>query len=229
VGCEDRAQPAVEVPTDRVVAVDDFFTDVVDYRNCGGVETCSNHEDDAAGEWIDVPRTRVRIRALCSEHPDQFAFVHFGEGCVDDAQCEPPGSAEEWREGTTVAWLVDFLDDAGAPTFRIYYQDAPTNAPIGFPAADLLAEKGVDLALLNAGNYDQVEDHPGEFIREVAPRYVIMGHWEDFFRTQDEPVEPIPFEDVEDLRSRLEEVLPGGEGTRWWIPMPGDAYTFEPG
>lgn len=229
-GCEARDVPEWgTVPPDRVVAVDDLYDDLTDYRSCAGVETCTAHIDGAEGEWIAVEQTAIRIRALCSEHPDQFLFVHFADGCVEDPVCSPPLSAPEWKEGTTLAWIVDFLGDDGAPVFRVYYQDAPTNGPLGHPPAELLAEKAVDLAILNTGNYDQVVNHPGEILRALQPRYTLMGHWEDFFRTLDQEVWPIPFQDMDDVRARLEAEMPGQEGVRWWIPYPGESFTFPAG
>jgi L-ascorbate metabolism protein UlaG (beta-lactamase superfamily) len=225
--CTDTAtaDPALAVPFDRVVDV----SAAIDYRNCGGVETCQEHADDEAGAWITVEGANIRLRALCSLHPDQVWIIHFGQGCMDDPLCAAPSTAGDWLEGTTLAWLIDFLDAEGNPTFRVYYQDAPTDPPVGMPSDEDLAEKAVDLALLNAGNYDAVEDHPGGTIRALNPRYVIMGHWEDFFRTLDEPVQPLPFMDLDDLRARLEAELPGGEDVSWWIPDPGTEFSFEAG
>ena len=223
--CTDREDPGAEfyVPPDRVVNVDAF----VDYRNCGDVLPCSGFTVGSPGEWIPVEGTHARIKAICSSHPDQFWIIHFGQGCIDDPQCSPPSLAQDWLEGTTLAWLVDFLDTAGNPVFRVYYQDAPTDPPVGLPSADELAEKGVDLAILNAGNYDAVEDAPGGTIRWLQPRYVIMGHWEDFFTTLDQPLQPLPFMDLDALRARLEAERPGEEGTTWWIPDPGTEFSFE--
>jgi L-ascorbate metabolism protein UlaG (beta-lactamase superfamily) len=223
--CTDTAEEQPEqmwVPPDRLVNVDDF----VDYRNCGEVDPCVPYSPAQEGQWITVEGTKMRIKAICSSHPDQFWIIHFGQGCIDDPQCTPPPTAADWLEGTTLAWMIDFLGRDGSPIFRIYYQDAPTEVPVGLPSSEDLLEKGVDLALLNAGNYDAMVDHPGGTIRYLQPRYVIMGHWEDFFRTLDEPVQPLPFMDLDDLRLRLETEMPGEEGVRWWIPDPATEFAF---
>jgi L-ascorbate metabolism protein UlaG (beta-lactamase superfamily) len=223
--CTDREDPTEPfwVPTDRVVNVDEF----VDFQNCGTAEPCVDYSPTDAGEWIPVEGTQIRIKPICSTHPDQFWVIHFGQGCINEPQCAAPSLASDWLEGTTLAWLIDFLDDAGQPIFRVYYQDAPTDVPTGLPSGDDLMEKGIDLALLNAGNYEAVADAPGGTIRWLQPRYVIMGHWEDFFRTLDQPLDAIPFMDLDDLRLRLETELPGGEDTLWWIPDPGTEFQFE--
>lgn len=154
--------------------------------------------------------------------------MHFGEGCVESDACAPPASAADWKEGRTLAFLIDFLDPAtGAPEFRVYFQDAPAVAPVSHPHAELLAEKAVDLAIVNGGNYEQVPDHPKPILATLTPRYALLAHWEDFFRTQDEPIVPLPFLDTAELATRMEEALPpdGGE-PRFWIPEPGTELRF---
>ena len=208
--------PWARVPRENVVALDDPADDAVDWRMCGGT---------GAGRWVHAAGGRVRIRALCSAHPDQVLFVHFGEGHVEADACVPPAKAPDWKEGTTLAFLVDFLDETGAPLWRVYYQDAPYDAPVSHPHASLLAEKSVDLAIVNGGNYEQVDDHPQGILAALQPGHALLGHWEDFFRTREEPVQPIPFLDVALLESRMEEAMPG----RWTRPQPGEAFRFDQG
>ncbi|HWB79872.1 MAG TPA: hypothetical protein VG755_33135 [Nannocystaceae bacterium] len=183
------------MPADAIVALDDPELAWVDSRNCPDPDPCTGLPAGNEGAWLELPQSHVRVRALCSSHPAQvFGVIHFGEGCVDGEPTEPPPSAGDWKEGQTLAYLIDFLDPrSGAPIFRVYAQDAPTDAPIGHPVPELLDEKRVDLALLNVGSWENVTDHPGAIISAMQPRYVIGGHWEDFFRPQDEPLMEIPF------------------------------------
>src|SRR5262249_17471332 len=159
---------------------DDPAMSVVDYRSCP-----SQLPDGApiSGAWVRVPGTKIRLYATCSEHPDQIGPFHFGPGSVDEDQCDLPTSAGEWREGRTLALLIDFLDDYDRPRYRIYYQDAPTNVPIGIPPDDILAEKQIDVALLCIGNYNQVTGAPEDTVAALNPRFVLGGHWEDFFQS----------------------------------------------
>ena len=183
------------MPAEAIVALDDPELAWVDSRNCPDPDPCTGLPAGNEGAWLELPQSHVRVRALCSSHPAQvFGVIHFGEGCVDGEPTEPPPSAGDWKEGQTLAYLIDFLDpDSGAPIFRVYAQDAPTDAPIGHPVPELLDEKRVDLALLNVGSWESVTDHPGAIISAMQPRYVIGGHWEDFFRPQDQPLMEIPF------------------------------------
>jgi glyoxylase-like metal-dependent hydrolase (beta-lactamase superfamily II) len=215
------------IARDRVVAIDDPADDRLDRRVCPGGGT-------SAGAWITLPGGRVRVRALCSAHPAQFIGIHFGAGDHEADLCAPPTSAREWREGQTMAYLVDFLDQ-GRPAYRIYYQDAPTDAPVGHVPAEVLDEKPVDLALLCVGNFAEVEDQPGQILTALRPRYAIGGHWESFFQDQKQPIMPLPFHDVEEYRRRGDAILgDGGEAPlvvdgqattkRHHVPMPGTLF-----
>ena len=51
----------------------------------------------------------------------------------------PSVPATSWREGLTVTYLIDFLDDDGSIAFRVYYQDAPSDGPVGPIAGRLIS------------------------------------------------------------------------------------------
>ena len=220
------------LPDEGIVPVN--VGDLVDRRMCDEVDPCTGLPAGQAGQWIGGEG--FRLRALCSTHPAQFlGIVHFGEGCVDEAWSSPPTRAEDWREGATLAWLVDFLDDEGRIAHRVYYQDAPTNAPEGLIHPSLLEERRVDLAVLNVGSWEVVADHPGQTLANVDPRYLLGVHWEDFFQPQDAGIQPIPFQqDPAGFDARV--VLEGEEAPvrvdgvevegRYWRPEPGARFRF---
>jgi hypothetical protein len=103
---------------------------------------------------------------------------------------------------------------------------------------ELLAERPVDLALLCVGTYDYVRDAPGEALANMDPRYVVGIHWENFFQTQDLPIEPIPLQpDPSEFDDRAAEalgeddedpVLVEGveEEGRYWRPDPQTHFEF---
>jgi hypothetical protein len=186
---------AAGLPSEAILALDLAEAPRVDRRNCSDPDMCTGVPAGVEGEWVAIPQSNVRVRALCSSHPAQvLGVIHFGEGCVEGQPKAPPDAAGDWKEGATLSYLVDFLDpDSGEIVFRVFAQDSPTNAPVGHPPLELLDEKRVDLALLNIGSWENVDDHPGAIIATMEPRYVIGGHWEDFFRAQDQPIVPLPF------------------------------------
>jgi hypothetical protein len=85
-----------------------------------------------------------------------------------------------WREGTTLAWLVDLLDDDYKTAYRIHYQDSASNPPYGFPPI-LPDNKPVDLEIICGASTDQVELYPEALLNITKPRKLAIGHWEDFF------------------------------------------------
>jgi len=203
-GCTNT--PATPLARSRVIALDDALASHVDYTNCPEQRPPGAPLE---GSWLEVPGSHVRIMAMCSMHPAQIGPIHFGEGSVDEEQCELPGSANGWLEGQTLALLIDWLDDAGKPALRVFYQDAPTNAPIGLVPPALLADRRVDVALLCVGSYANVENEPTAIIENLTPRFALSGHWEDFFIARDQPPQPIPLLDVNTFVQRAEAALSG--------------------
>ncbi len=228
------------VGADLVQPLNDPAAPLLDMRSCPEPDPCTGVPADFAGEWVDVPGARARVRAFCSTHPAQFlGIIHFGEGCVAEPHDAPPVAADQWLEGTTLSFLVDFLDTDGAPIWRVYYQDAPTDPPFGHPPDDVLDDgKAVDVAVLNVGNWDAVEDHPGAIVATLDPRYLLGIHWESFFASQEPPVDPIPFHaDPAGFDAGAGAALPvddeppvlvdgyAMEG-RWWRPWPQTEFHF---
>jgi hypothetical protein len=147
------------------------------------------------GEWVSITKT-MRIMALRSEHSDQFELdamgiqmpFHLFRGVQEEPLTALPRRPSEWVEGPVFAYLIDFLDDAEKPIFRVYYQDSGTNMGIGVPGPAQLAAWGrdrVDLALIcEGGEFRRLRSHPETIIRELRPRFALLIHWEDFFATQ---------------------------------------------
>jgi hypothetical protein len=228
--------PPFVIDRARVVALDDPAASRVDYRPCPG-----QRPDGAplAGAWVRVPRSRVRLYAICSAHPDQIGPYHFGPGDVTDEQCDLPRSAGAWREGRTLALLIDFLDQNDRPRYRVYYQDAPTTLPVGLPPADVLAEKRVDLALLCVGTHERVVDAPAATLVTLGARFALGGHWEDFFRPVDEAPRPLPLLDPAAWTAKAQAALPVADEPATWrragqplldraaLPQPGDTFVID--
>jgi hypothetical protein len=227
--------PANPLPRDRVIAMDDPLASHVDYTNC------PDQKPDGApleGDWLQV-NAHVRLKAFCSMHPAQVGPYHFGAGAIDTDQCALPAPASGWLEGQTLAFVIDFLDDSGMPAYRVFYQDAPTNAPIGHVPDSVLAEKQVDVALLCVGSSDAVADQPGSILANLQPRFALSGHWEDFFQPIGSTA-PIPLLDVNGYVDRANMAMPGApepgflvDGalapSRHILVQPGSRFVVPPG
>lgn len=204
------------------------------------------------GQWLQVG-PRVRVMPLRSQHSAQATLevqlsrqrvpFHLWRGDQETELARAPRTASDYPEGEVFAYLVDFLDDAGQVLFRVYYQDSGTDEPSGaagpvaersgYPPRRLVDERRVDAALLCVGGDAQrLRNHPAGIIAWTRPRAVILGHWEDFFVTQDayatdgrihpstssgplqgNEVEPF----VRQARAALRRVDPAGQV---WLPCP---------
>lgn len=129
-------------------------------------------------QWTTVGH--VRFMAIQSKHAPHFAGVDFLKGSYYEDLKSLPVYVRNWKEGTTLAFLIDLLDDAGKPAYRIHYQDSASNPPFGFPP--LIADgKEVDVMIMCAASTTQVSQYPDALLRYLNPHKLLIGHWEDFF------------------------------------------------
>jgi L-ascorbate metabolism protein UlaG (beta-lactamase superfamily) len=210
----------------RTDALNEPGNDRVDSRNCQGPVSgpdCGSWSG-STGDWVSVPGAegRLRVRAFCSAHPNQVLHaIHFWPGCVTEPLTSRPTHPDVMREGEVLAFLVDFLQD-GAVTFRVYYQDAPTRGPVGWVPPDVLAERDVDLALLNGGNFDAVQE-PERIVGNLRARNVVIHHWENFFDPTH--ADQTPIADINMFRKALIKEM-GGDARRVRLLKPGVTIGF---
>jgi len=176
-----------------------------------------------AGEWLPYG-SRTRIMALRSHHAPHFDGYTLYQGTSDAPVTEEPAWATEWVEGRTFAYLIDFMSasDPDSVAFRIYYQDAVAAAPAGFAPDALIAEHPVDVAILVPATFDQVDWHPEAFVENLRPRWVLLGHWENFFTPYDAPARAIEVADQGYFEGRMNRVFDG----EWWRPDRGTEFRF---
>jgi hypothetical protein len=175
------------------------------------------------GSWIQVG-PRARVMPLLSDHGPHFAGVTLYSGVRRRDMEEPPADATEWLDGETLAYLIDLLNEDGSVALRVYFQDAVAAPPYGLvpPMSDGVQ---VDVALIVPATYAEVRWHPEALLGSAPPRQVILGHWEDFFRSPDLPVRPVRFTLLPDFVARLERALP--EGAEWHLPLPGTRFRLD--
>jgi hypothetical protein len=170
--------------------------------------------DDSAGDqrtegrWLRYGQ-HVRVMALRSRHAPHFAGYTLYRGSRDAPLSGEPAWATDWLDGETYAFLIDFTDDDGNVAFRVYYQDAVAPPPAALAPVALIAERPVDVAILVPATFDQVDWHPEALVENLAPRWVLLGHWEDFFVPVDAPTRSIRLTDLRHFERRLEHVFDG--------------------
>jgi hypothetical protein len=174
------------------------------------------------GRWIQVA-PHARIMPLESDHGPHFAGITLYSGARTEDMPNVPRTAGEWLDGTTLAYLVDLLNRDGSVALRVYYQDAVAAPPYGLvpPLSDGVP---VDVLLIVPATYAEVRWHPEALIESAPPRHILLGHWEDFFRSPDLPAQPVRFTHLPDFVGRLRRALPEGAG--WHVPMPGARFRF---
>lgn len=178
-------------------------------------------DHERAGEWIHLPEGRIRFMPLASGHAPHLLGIQLFRGEQETPADRLPRSAGEWVEGQTLAYLIDFLGPEGDVVFRVHYQDAASDPPDGFPPP-LDDGVPVDLAILCPPGFQQVEHYPEGILERVGPSLVLLGHWEDFFRSRTEALRPVPTLDLEEFLERMEPALP--DGAEWLLPVPGAAF-----
>lgn len=178
-----------------------------------------------SGDWAPIIPGRVRVMALLSEHAPHIAgsITLFG-GEVEPHTCRTPWTAWGWKEGQTLAYLIDFLDGNDGIALRIHVQDSASNPPYGFPPPAVLAEHPVDVSILCVASFDQVSGYPEQLMRYLNPRQVVLTHWDNFFRSQACTLSAVPFLDTRAFAARITASLPAG--AQWHTPKPGRRIRF---
>lgn len=181
------------------------------------------------GVWYYTADSAYRFMALIAGHaPNYRAWKQvytYTIGTVDTDLDSLPHTGAEWKLGEPYAYIIDVLSDrTKGSVFRIYFQDAPSEPPLGFPPVDLLAERPIDLAVLCAATSSNVSNTPDSLLVVLKPLHVIVGHWEDFFRSQTLPIQLSPGTDLEAFLKSLRSSLP--PSTDWVIPLPQSTFRF---
>lgn len=177
------------------------------------------------GRWI-YPRADsiVRFMAIESEHAPHLSGIRIYDRRVSLPRETLPPTAWRWAEGQPHAFLIEFREKTAEGwnvRFRVHYQDSASNPPLGFPPPrDDGSRDPLDVALICAGNFDQVKAYPDSLLTATNPRHVVVGHWEDFFaRPGGDPPRPVPTLDLAELERRI--------GDRpHVVPNPGAKMTF---
>jgi hypothetical protein len=178
---------------------------------------------ERVGAYREVAGGRVRIYPLLSEHTPNFVAgpvrLTIAPGEAPDDLREQPDQAWDWYAGSTLAYLIEFRRTDGTVAFRVHFQDAASTPPLGLPPR-MPYQLRIDALLLTAGNYRNAgRDYPTTLIKLLDPRYVVVGHWEDFFNPLTRLANAIPFQGFGALARRIATSI--SPGSAWATPLPG--------
>ena len=172
---------------------------------------------DTPGSWIYSRSGRIRIMPLRSAHAPHFMGITLMQGQYSAARQTLPWHAFGWKEGQTMAYLIDFLSaDSRQPVFRIFYQDSASQAPAGLvpPLGD---GKSIDIAILCAASFAQIKNYPESVMHNTQAGHFIIGHWEDFFANDlSKPQRFVRAIDQDEFMRRFRLALP--HNSSWALP-----------
>jgi hypothetical protein len=181
------------------------------------------------GMWYYSSDSAYRFMAVVAGHAPTFRAwkqsYTFTAGIVETDLDSLPRTAAEWKLGEPYAFVIDALDArTKSPVFRIYFQDAPSEPPLGFPPDEVMAERPVDLVVLCAATSSNVSNTPDSLLKVLRPTHVMLTHWEDFFRSQTLPMQLGVATDLAALRESLRKSLtPMAD---WVLPLPQTTLRF---
>jgi hypothetical protein len=181
------------------------------------------------GEWFYSADSAFRFMAIIAGHAPTFMIGQWGytfaEGRVLSDLDSLPHLAAEWKLGEPYAFLIDVLSTSSHKTlFRIYFEDAPSQPPLGFPSAQLVASRSIDLAVLCAATSSNVDAGPERLVRVLKPGAVMITHWESFFRSRLRPPALSHVTDLREFSRGLRRSLPPQSG--WVMPVPEQTIRF---
>src|SRR5690554_543563 len=176
------------------------------------------------GQWHYSRSGRSRIMGLKSSHAPHFMGIKLMQGRYDEPQKKLPWHSFGWKEGQTLAYLIDFLDEQQQPVYRVFYQDSASAETDGV-VPELADGKDIDVAIICPASFAQVEQYPESIIHNTRARHFILGHWEDFFGNDPRGQQKfVRAADQEAFIERLSAALP--EHSLWTLPQLFRTYHF---
>jgi hypothetical protein len=173
------------------------------YLNQSGFNTCYNVVDTSKMKVLEknmmtreVSRPpielttasgKIQVYPILAEHNPHFKYIKAYSGAhtkpiEDFDSLNNKTRGNDWLEGNTFSFLIDYLDEAGRIDLRIFVQSSSCNSPAGIPPLSLLNGRPVDLAFLGVASYHFSPDYPCALLDSIKPKEVVWIHWEDFFR-----------------------------------------------
>lgn len=156
--------------------------------NCDGSSAPATN-----GEWIPSKGGYIRALPIQSMHASHILGHTFASGPQSTELNEVPTSVFQWKQGQSLAWMIELLDDCKKDecksdeglngktvAYRIHFQDSAANPPCGFPPK-VWIPKRVDVEILSVGSWHNTHNYPNELLNLTKPRLILLGHWENFF------------------------------------------------
>lgn len=177
------------------------------------VDSSAGIDASIPGQSIAIGRT-VTVRAIAWAHAPNIGSHVIARGERTTPRTALPRGVFGWKLGRVYAYAIDILDADGLVGGRIVVHDAAAPPDVVQRAAAVIgtfpAARSTTL-IITAANFDQVPQYPELLLTLLAPTHVLLGHWEDFFRSPEKPERV-----VRGIRARtLVDHLTRVQGSRW--------------
>jgi hypothetical protein len=179
---------------------------------------------------------RILLYAYRSEHAPHLHLLGFPiQGMKGDIGPEGikgldtpdyKSGFQSWKEGTDYSYILELRDPGRKKPFRIFIQSSSCLPPAGIPS-NLPAGDSIDLALIGVASTNQVDNYPMQLLSAIRPRYVVLIHWEDFFRAYRKEPKIVRGTRFKIFLNRYQSVMGSGYAGRTSMPRPGTLYRFQ--
>lgn len=150
------------------------------------VDAIAGQDVTQLGEWITPSTGPWRFKAVAWQHARNFPGITFSAGDQSAPTIALPRTASGWKMGPVYAWTLDLRDGLGGTSCRVIMQDAAASPAVVARASAIWNSErraGATLALITAANFDRVQQNPDTLLALLKPQHVLLGHWEEFFRS----------------------------------------------
>ena len=153
-------------------------------------------------EWIYSPDSSFRVFALPSTHSPHFDHVTLFTGSYEQPLPSLPGKLWDWKLCECNSYLVDLLDN-GVVTYRVLMCTGNMNPDGKADLQKLSKERKTDLLLHIFWKKEQCWDNLNEMYLIARPGLVLLHHWNNFFRSNDKPLQYLRSSELPEVLEEL--------------------------
>ena len=162
----------------------------------------------------------IRVRAIEWEHAPNIGNLTIADGDQHAPRRRLPRSVHGWKKGRVLAYAIDMGMRTDSVDVRLFMHDAAASPDVVRRAAAVLEtmpRARHTIAIIAAANFDQAHAYPDILLAHLAPEHVILGHWEDFFRSPEQSPRI-----VRGIKGRdLVRIVERFQGAQWTALAPG--------
>ena len=171
----------------------------------------------------------INVYPILADHNPHFNNIKFFSGSKTtplQSFRDPSGrtSVNDWLEGNTFSFLIDYLQPDGNIDLRLFIQSSSCNPPAGIPPPALLKDRPVDIAFLGLASFHFSPDYPCTLLEAIQPKEIVWIHWEDFFRKYSKEPKTLRGTDIVKF---FEKPCVKLFRSKALLPWPGVTYEFE--